>query len=147
MFVGSTEKVQRLIKYKLEKEFPLLESNFVTLPFKESFNENDIRSLKNEISNFKPDVIFVGLSAPKQEIFSHTYLRHLSDVKLICNIGAAFDFFAGTETRAPQWIQNIGFEGLFRTSLNPLKHIKKDLISYPFLIKKIIQQKFNINEI
>jgi N-acetylglucosaminyldiphosphoundecaprenol N-acetyl-beta-D-mannosaminyltransferase len=142
MFIGSSEKVQQKIAERLKKEYPLIKSVLIMLPYKKAFEENDTIKLKNEINKFRPELIFVGLSAPKQEIFTFQHLKGLKEVKIICNIGAAFDFFAKTEPRAPQWMQNVGMEGVFRTFFHPVKHFKKDIKSYPFLIKKLIEKIF-----
>jgi len=142
MFIGSSEKVQKKIGERLKRDYSMLESSLVMLPYKESFQENDTGLLKKEIEKFKPDIIFVGLSAPKQEIFTSQHLIGIKEIKIICNIGAAFEFFAHTEPRAPKWMRKIGMEGLFRAFFHPVKHLKKDIRSYPFLVKKLIQHKF-----
>jgi UDP-N-acetyl-D-mannosaminuronic acid transferase (WecB/TagA/CpsF family) len=83
----------------------------------------------------------VGLSAPKQEIWSNKNKTAFKGVDIVLNVGAAFDFFAGTETRAPVFIRKIGLEGLFRTLLNPKKHFPKDRKSTGFILKKIFMEK------
>jgi N-acetylglucosaminyldiphosphoundecaprenol N-acetyl-beta-D-mannosaminyltransferase len=94
-----------------------------------------------KINEFKPEYIFVGLSAPKQEIWSSKNKDAFNGVEYVLNVGAAFDFFAGTETRAPVFIRKIGLEGVFRTLMNPKKHFPKDRKSTGFILKKIFMDK------
>jgi N-acetylglucosaminyldiphosphoundecaprenol N-acetyl-beta-D-mannosaminyltransferase len=97
--------------------------------------------MHQSLQNFKPDIIYVSLGAPKQEIFTNQHLRGYTDVKFIANIGAALNFFAGTEKRAPKFLQKIGLEGIYRIFIDLKKHLTKDFKSYPFIIKEIIKVK------
>ncbi len=141
LLLGSSENVLSGIKKRIIKEFPDLEYTFYSPPYKNVFDSMDIDQIYRFIQSNEPDLIFIGLSAPKQEIISLKLIELNSSAKYFCNIGAAFDFYAGTESRAPFFLQKIGLEGLFRTFLNPVKHLKKDIKSYPFLFKKILQYK------
>ena len=106
-------------------------------------NPADFESIEKDITDFKPQLIFVGLSAPKQEIFTDIHLKHLSSIKYICNIGAAFEYYAGTEIRAPLWIQKMRMEGVFRYLFHPIRHFLRDMRSIPFLFFKVLQYKIN----
>lgn len=137
MFVGSTENVLSKIGKRLTSEFPHIDYKTIGLPFRNEFTLTDAQPVIESIQAFSPDAIFVGLSAPKQEKFSYAYLRHFSNVKYIFNVGAAFEFFAGTEPHAPRFISKIGMEGFYRTLFNPVKHLKKDIKSYPYILKRL----------
>lgn len=142
MFLGSSEKVLFKIKEKAIHSFPDLEFSFVSPPFKEEFNHNDIDTIHKAISIFQPHLILVGLSAPKQEIFTHDHLQNIPSIKYICNIGAAFEYYAGTEVRAPLFVRKIYLEGVFRYLFHPIRHFKKDIRSIPYLIYKVLAFRF-----
>jgi N-acetylglucosaminyldiphosphoundecaprenol N-acetyl-beta-D-mannosaminyltransferase len=141
MFLGSSEKVLLKIKEKTKKTFPDLIFNFISPPFKDEFTKNDLRSIHKVIEEFRPQIIFVGLSAPKQEIFTDKHLKYLSSIKYICNIGAAFEYYAGTEMRAPLYIQKLYMEGVFRYLFHPFRHFLKDIRSIPFIFYKVLKYR------
>jgi N-acetylglucosaminyldiphosphoundecaprenol N-acetyl-beta-D-mannosaminyltransferase len=141
MFLGSSEKVLFKIKEKATQFFPDLEFSFVSPPFKDEFSLMDVESIQKDIVDFKPQLIFVGLSAPKQEIFTEEHLKHLSSIKYICNVGAAFEYYAGTEMRAPLLIQKMWMEGVFRYLFHPVRHFLKDIRSIPFLFYKVLKYR------
>ncbi len=141
MFLGSSEKVLFKIKEKATLSFPDLMFIFVSPPFKDEFNQNDVENIQKVIAEFKPQLIFVGLSAPKQEIFTEEHLKHLSTIKYICNVGAAFEYYAGTEMRAPLLIQKMRMEGVFRYLFHPIRHFLKDTRSIPFLFYKVLKYR------
>jgi len=65
-----------------------------------------------------PDVVWVGLGAPKQDLWAQRYAAQLSPALVMC-VGAAFDFVAETKRRAPMWMQTAGLEWLHRLALEP----------------------------
>jgi N-acetylglucosaminyldiphosphoundecaprenol N-acetyl-beta-D-mannosaminyltransferase len=75
-------------------------------------------SVVARIAATKPDVIWVGLSCPKQEYWSANYVDYFSGTLLVA-VGAAFDLFAGVQARAPKYVQRIGFEWLVRLLQEP----------------------------
>jgi N-acetylglucosaminyldiphosphoundecaprenol N-acetyl-beta-D-mannosaminyltransferase len=75
----------------------------------------------------RPDLLFFGVGAPKQEIWSHTHLDQL-DVGVVLCIGAALDFAAGTLQRAPLWMQRSGLEWLWRMAQDPRRLLKRYLV-------------------
>ena len=80
--------------------------------------------LVSEISRLKPDVIWVGLSTPRQEDFMFKYLPQL-DTTLMFGVGAAFDFHSGTVKQAPRWVQRSGLEWLYRLTQEPKRLWKR----------------------
>jgi len=102
-FLGSSHNVLAKIKYRCAKEFPYIDIDFYSPPFKKTFSDIDNNLMIEKINNFKPDVLFVGMTCPKQEKWSHEHKSQIN-AKLICNVGAVFDWFAGTETEInPFW--------------------------------------------
>lgn len=75
----------------------------------------------------RPDILFFGVGAPKQEIWSHAHLEHL-DVGMVLCIGAALDFAAGTLQRAPNWMQRSGLEWVWRMAQDPRRLLKRYLV-------------------
>ena len=72
-------------------------------------------------------LVFVGLGCPKQEYWMATYAPHLMGVQI--GVGAAFDFFAGTVSRAPRWMQSAGLEWLFRLCAEPRRLWRRYLVT------------------
>lgn len=72
------------------------------------------------LASCRPDILLIALGAPKQEIWAHRWVERL-DVHIALCIGASLDFIAGTQTRAPLWIQNLGLEWLHRALSQPTR--------------------------
>ena len=126
---GEIENLNRLKFLILERYNNITSKNIEILapPFGKDFKYIDDDTI-NTINSFEPDIIFVGLGAPKQEKWVYLNKKHLN-----CNnylsIGAAFNFFTGLEIRAPVSFRKYGFEWLFRLILNPKKIYKRVFIS------------------
>ena len=88
----------------------------------------------------KPDVLFVGMTAPKQEKWVYQYRQNLN-ATIICSIGAVFDFYAGNTVRAPKILIDLGLEWLHR-SLMSFRLFKRNLISNPKFLIYILKEKF-----
>lgn len=89
-----------------------------------------------------PDVVVVGLGAPKQEIWVHQYQNQIRAKLAIC-AGATIDFLAGEKRRAPKWMQRAGVEWLHRMCSEPRRLVKryaKDAWIFPQLVWKQFQQ-------
>lgn len=102
-FLGSSDETLNKIKEKASIEFPNIQVDFYSPPYKNEFDEKDNEVIRNRINLFEPDVLFIGLTCPKQEkwaISNKSYLK----VKIICSIGAVFDWYAGNEKEIhPLW--------------------------------------------
>ena len=93
------------------------------------------------ISQFNPDVLFIGMTAPKQEVWAYEHLEQIQ-AKHICCIGAVFDFYAGTIHRAPQWIIRMGLEWLYRLASEPKRLWRRYLIGNAQFVFLILKEKF-----
>jgi len=83
-------------------------------------NKIDIQpSVINEINKRNPDVLFVGLSQVKQELFIDQIRSHVPSVKIAAGIGGAFEMIAGIKPRAPKWMQEMGVEWIWRLLIEP----------------------------
>lgn len=102
-FLGSNEETLNKIKNRLEVEYPNVYSNYYSPPYKNEFSQFDNSKILDEINSFKPDILFVGMTCPKQEKWVYLNL-HKIDAKMICSIGAVFDWFAGNQKKIhPIW--------------------------------------------
>jgi N-acetylglucosaminyldiphosphoundecaprenol N-acetyl-beta-D-mannosaminyltransferase len=117
-FMGSTEKTLQKITARLKKEYPNIESAYYSPPYKPEFSEEDNQTIVDAINAFKPDVLFVGLTAPKQEKWAYKH-KEAVNAKVISTIGNVFDWYAGNSSRpAPIWIK-LRMEWLVRIFLRP----------------------------
>lgn len=144
-YLGSSDKTLGAIKKRLNEEFPSIKSGFYSPPYKTQFTEEDNARMLETVNSFKPDVLFVGMTAPKQEKWSAEHKNKL-DANVICSIGAVFDFYAGTIERPGKiWIR-MGLEWFVRLLKEP-KRMSKRYIYYgaPFvlmLIRETIRRPF-----
>ncbi len=84
----------------------------------------------------KPDVLVVGLGAPKQECWVYRHRKKIEARVVLC-VGAAIDFLAGEQTRAPKWMQKTGTEWLFRIYSDPKRlagRYARDALVFPQLV-------------
>ena len=142
-FLGSSEKTLSKIRAKILVDYPNIQlCGTYSPPFKKAFDINDNRLILRAINNAAPDVLWVGLTAPKQEKWLHENRKKLK-VSFAGGIGAAFDFYAGTIPRAPNFIRKIGLEWLYRFCMSPIRLGARNLISGPkFLIEIVILKIF-----
>ncbi|MCH7403847.1 WecB/TagA/CpsF family glycosyltransferase [Belliella kenyensis] len=131
-FLGSKESTLSMIKARLRKEYPNVEFDCYSPPFKSEFSEEDNAVMIDKINEFSPDFLFVGMTAPKQEKWTKANFKFL-DVKVVCNIGAVFDFYAGTTKRAPEFMVKSGLEWLHR-SFKSTRLLKRTLTTSPLFV-------------
>lgn len=106
-------------------------------------NEEEIKYIIDLISKDKPDILAVGLGAPKQEKFLYKYNKKLN-VPVSLAIGASIDFEAENIKRAPKWMQNIGLEWFYRLCKEPKRMYKRYLVDDIKIVKLVI--KYSIEE-
>ncbi len=118
VFYGSTLKTIEKMKANIKKDFPGVIDNclFISPEFKKQA-EFEKEEVIKQINGFKPDFIWVGLGAPKQENWMYIHKGKLNAVCI--GVGAAFDYLAGNIKRAPKWMQKCSLEWLYRLLQNP----------------------------
>ena len=117
-FLGSSEQTLKKITDRVKKEYPNVITGTYSPPFKPEFSEEDNNHMVNAINAFKPDVLFVGLTAPKQEKWAYQH-RNRVNARIISTIGNVFDWYAGNSKRpAKIWI-DLRLEWLVRIFLRP----------------------------
>ena len=117
-FLGSSEATLQKIIKNYQRDFPDITVGTYSPPFKPEFSEDDNKAMFQVINNFKPDILFVGLTAPKQEKWAYQNKDFL-DVHIIATIGNVFDWYAGNSKRPSEFWQKIGMEWLARIFLRP----------------------------
>jgi N-acetylglucosaminyldiphosphoundecaprenol N-acetyl-beta-D-mannosaminyltransferase len=138
-FFGGVPGVAEELRDKLTVRFPKLQIvGCYTPPFR-PLNVREEKELSEMVRAVKPDIMWVGLSTPKQERFMVEFLPKL-DVTLMMGVGAAFDFHAGRVRQAPRWMQRSGLEWLFRMACEPRRLGKRYLKNNPLFAWKIAGQ-------
>lgn len=140
-FLGSSSQVLNKIKERIEMEYPNIRHAYFSPPFKDEFTDNDCKNFIYEINKFEPDVVFVGLTAPKQELLINQIHKQIS-VSFISGIGAVFDFYAMTIKRPNQIFISMHLEWLGRFIQNPNKMFNRVFISMPIFIIDILKERF-----
>lgn len=130
-YLGSSQGTLDKIRIRMKKEYPLIKSEFYSPPFKKDFTEEDISIMIEKINKFKPNILFLGLTAPKQEKLSY-FLKEKVQTNIICSVGAVFDFYAETMTRPSLFWINLNLEWFIRLTKEP-KRMWKRYIYYGFI--------------
>ena len=128
MFLGSSEKVLSLIRERAAIDFPNLEVVTYSPPYKSEFSDEDNHAMIKAINDANPDLLWIGMTAPKQEKWTY---KHWDELDIHCHcgcIGAVFDFYAGTVKRAPLWWQKHSLEWLYRLLMEPRRMWRRYII-------------------
>lgn len=144
MFMGSSEKVLALVKKRASVDYPNIIVEIYSPPYKPEFSDEDNRSIINAINEADPDLLWIGMTAPKQEKWTYS---HWSELNIHCHvgtIGAVFDFFAGTAKRAPLWWQSHSLEWLYRLIKEPRRMWRRYLVGNVLFLWYIGGEKFGI---
>ncbi|MEI6825226.1 MAG: WecB/TagA/CpsF family glycosyltransferase [Desulfuromonadales bacterium] len=141
-FLGSTDNVLRLITQRLNKEHPKITvCGTLSPPFKGEFSDEDNSAMVAAINAAKPDVLWVGMTAPKQEKWIYENREKLN-VPFCGAIGAVFDFYAGTKERSSVIWQRLGLEWLPRFLKEPKRLWERNMKSTPVFLWWIAREKF-----
>ncbi len=119
MFMGSSGKVLALIKERAAEDYPGVEIITYSPPYKEVFTDEDNAAIIAAVNEAEPDLLWIGMTAPKQEKWAYS---HWNELKINCHcgtVGAVFDFYAGTVKRAPKWWQEHSLEWAYRLLMEP----------------------------
>ena len=118
-FMGSSPNVLELVKKRAASDYPNITVETYSPPYKPEFSKEDNETIIHAINQACPDLLWIGMTAPKQEKWAFEHWDEL-DIHCHCGtIGAVFDFFAGTIKRAPQWWQRHSLEWLYRLMKEP----------------------------
>ncbi len=143
-FLGSREDVLKRICERLSIEYPSIEiCGTYSPPYKDEFDDHDNEIMTDLINKAKPDVLWVGMTAPKQEkwIFKN---RDKLSVPFAAAIGAVFDFYAGTIKRPSSFWQKFGLEWLGRLTQEPRRLWKRNFVSMPIFLYWVLKEKLRM---
>ena len=141
-FLGSSEKTLQLIKERAKTIYPNIKIVTYSPPYKPDFTEEENRAMIEAVNAANPDLLWIGMTAPKQEKWAYTHLGELNVNCHIGTIGAVFDFFAGTVERAPLWWQSHGLEWLYRLLKEPRRMWRRYIIGNALFLWNITKEKF-----
>ena len=136
-YMGSSEKVLSLIKNRLANEHHSVETRTWPPSFCDELSDEESHRIIDDINTFSPDILFVSMTAPKQEKWVEKYRGLLTNVKIIASIGAVFDFYAGTVKRAPSWAVKMRIEWLFRLLKEPRRMWNRNFVSTPRFLRYV----------
>lgn len=139
-FMGSSEKVLELIRKRAAVDYPNIKVETYSPPYKPEFSEEDNKGIIEAINKANPDLLWIGMTAPKQEKWTYTHWKELDIHCHVGNIGAVFDFFAGTVERAPLWWQEHGLEWLYRLLKEPKRMWRRYIIGNTLFLKNVIKE-------
>lgn len=128
MFMGSSQKVLDLIVKRAAVDYPHLKVVTYSPPYKPEFSDEDNKVIVDAINAANPDLLWIGMTAPKQEKWTYSHWKELNIHCHVGTVGAVFDFFAGTVERAPTWWQEHGLEWLYRLLKEPKRMWRRYII-------------------
>jgi N-acetylglucosaminyldiphosphoundecaprenol N-acetyl-beta-D-mannosaminyltransferase len=136
--VGVAEKLSG----SLQKDYPCIQVvGTYTPPFRPLTEEED-QAVVEQINLVRPDIVWIGISSPKQERWMAEH-RGLVTAPVMIGVGAAFDFLSGNKRQAPRWMQRSGLEWLFRLSTEP-RRLWRRYIQYPYFGLLVLAQSLGI---
>lgn len=141
MFLGSSDAVLNLIRQRVAEKYPKIEVDTYSPPYKPVFSDEENEAMISAINHSNPDLLWIGMTAPKQEKWAYTHLDRLDVHCHIGTIGAVFDFFAGTIKRAPERWQRVGLEWLYRLLSEPRRMWRRYFIGNAKFIYYIMVEK------
>ena len=142
-FLGSSPSTLEKIVERAAKDYPHIDIKTYSPPYKSVFSPEENQAMIDAVNAADPDLLWVGMTAPKQEKWLH---EHWAELDIHCHagaIGAVFDFFAGTVERAPQkWI-DLGFEWLYRLIKEPRRTWRRYLVNNPKFCWLVLKEKLS----
>jgi len=146
-FYGGAPGVADLLARRLSERFPgLAVAGSVCPPFRPLTPEED-EQIVDDINRANPDIVWVGLSTPKQERWMAAHVGRLRAPVLV-GVGAAFDFHAGIKRQAPPWMQRSGLEWSFRLATEPRRLWRRYLVNNPSFVWQVARARMRgANEI
>lgn len=138
---GARDETLLVLREKLTRRFPGLQiAGIFSPPFRELTLDED-EDVRRRILESDADIVFAGISTPKQERWMYQHRDSFAGVTLI-GVGAAFDFHAGCIRQAPSWMQRCGLEWLFRLFAEPRRLWRRYLLTTPQFLPLWAKQKW-----
>ena len=142
-FLGSTEENLARLCDEMQKDFPDIEiAGTYSPPYKPEFSTEESQDMVEAVNNAKPDVLWVGMTAPKQEKWIYQNKDRLN-VSFIGAVGAVFDFYVGSVKRSHPWFLKHGLEWLPRLIQEPRRLWDRTFISAPMFFMRVLMQRIS----
>lgn len=136
-YLGGSEETLRKIRERHAERFPRLAiAGTYSPPFRDAFTEDDLAAMADRVNQAAPNVLWIGLGAPKQEKWILANRERLR-VPLCGPVGAMFDYFAGNVPMPPRWVERAGLHWAYRLYRNPRRLWRRNLDSPRFLVHVI----------
>jgi len=142
-FYGGRKGVAERLAASLQRRFPGFEVVGTCCPPFRPLTEEEDAWIVDQINSSGADIVWVGLSTPKQERWMAAHLGKL-DVPVMIGVGAAFDFHAGLVAQAPRWMQRSGLEWLFRLIVEPRRLWRRYLFNNPSFLAMLLLQSVGL---
>ena len=140
-FLGSTPETLAAIVERMGRDYPNVRvAGVYSPPFREEFSAEENAAMVHAVNSAKPDVLWVGMTAPKQEKWVRQHRDQL-DVQFIGPVGAVFDFFIGRVQRSHPLFQRLGLEWLPRLLQEPRRLWRRNFISNPSFLFRVIRAR------
>ena len=142
-FLGSTERTLKSICQRLQRDFPNVRiAGTYSPPFRDSYSDDENSAMVAAVNAASPDVLWVGMSAPKQEKWIYEHKDRLN-VRFAAAVGAVFDFYTGRISRSSPAFQALGLEWLPRLLQEPRRLWRRMLISAPLFLWHVLRQRIS----
>jgi N-acetylglucosaminyldiphosphoundecaprenol N-acetyl-beta-D-mannosaminyltransferase len=127
----------------MQKDFPDIEiAGTYSPPYKPEFSTEESQDMVEAVNSAKPDVLWVGMTAPKQEKWIYQNKERLN-VSFIGAVGAVFDFYVGSVKRSHPWFLKHGLEWLPRLLQEPRRLWDRTFISAPMFFMRVLMQRIS----
>lgn len=136
---GSTPAVVGDLNAQLRRRFPGVEIVGSESPPFRSLTDVEARQMVDRVRSVAPDVVWVGLGTPRQDIFVHQFRERLGCT--LVSVGAAFDFLAGARPQAPPWMQQRGLEWAYRLVREPRRMWRRYLIGNAVFLRGLLSDR------
>lgn len=137
---GATPEVLEALQQKLKARFPgIVIEDAIAPPFRD-LSEAERGTVAERINAARPDVVWVGLGTPKQDLWMGAF-RPLLEAPVLIAVGAAFDFHAGFVAQAPRWMMRCGLEWAFRLVTEPRRLWRRYVLGNPRFLWLLLRQR------
>lgn len=141
-YLGSSEPTLQKLQEHLGRDFPNVSMSWFSPPFKEEFSQADSSLMIEKVNAFAPDILFVGMTAPRQEKWVYRNQDRIN-AGHIASIGAVFDYYAGTIKRPSEFWIKLGLEWFVRMLGEPRRLWKRTFVSAPYFLWHVIKQRIS----
>jgi N-acetylglucosaminyldiphosphoundecaprenol N-acetyl-beta-D-mannosaminyltransferase len=141
-FYGGAPGVAEDLANKLHERFQIGIAGHFTPPFR-PLTEDEEEEVADQVRRSSPDILWVGLSTPKQERWMYAHRRSI-EVPVMLGVGAAFDMHSGRLERAPTWVQKVGLEWFYRLIAEPRRLWRRYLVIIPRAAFNVVLEMLHI---